>query len=115
MITISVYLIEITITLLISIFTIRYLRPFLIRILMDLCGNEDRAKFWTAFSNIVLGGLPLLIALTYKPQDLSPVGLFFEVAQRISGNLSGFLIGWVGVGFMVALFALFSPRSRETK
>jgi hypothetical protein len=94
---------------------VRYLRPFLHRILLDLCGTEDRARFWTAFSNIMLLGMPLIFALNYQPAAENTEELFFELARKLSGNLGGLLVALIGIGFVVSFFALFAPRQREVE
>lgn len=104
--TIFSFLMEATLTLAISVLVVRYLRPYLHKILMDLCGTEDRAQFWAAFSNILLIGLPMIMALNYQPRARNPEELFFEVAGKLSGNLGGFLFALVGVGLIVTFFAL---------
>ncbi|WKZ34401.1 MAG: hypothetical protein QY332_12340 [Anaerolineales bacterium] len=113
--TILFFLLEVTLTLVICLLVFRYLRPYLNRILVDLCGTEERAQFWTVFSSIVLVGLPLLIALTYQPEAVHAEGLFFEIIRRISGNLMGFLVALVGTGIIVSFFALVAPRKKETQ
>ena len=108
--TIVSFLIEVALTLLISSLLIRYLRPFLRKILVDLCGTADRAQFWLAFSSILLMGMPVLFALNYSPQATNAEELFFEVARKLSGNLGSFLFSLIGIGFIVSFFALFAPR-----
>lgn len=113
--TILFFLVEVTLTFLISALVFHYFRPFLQRILVDLCGTEERAQFWTVFSNIILVGLPLLIALTYQPEATKAEALFFEITHRISGNMLGFLFALITTGFIVSVFALVAPRQKETK
>ena len=108
--TIFSFLTEAALTLVISVLIVQYLRPFLRKVLMDLCGTEDRAQFWTAFSNILLIGLPMIIALNYQPEARSTEELFLEVAGKLSGNLGGFLFALIGIGFIVSFFALVAPR-----
>ncbi|MBI5354127.1 MAG: hypothetical protein HZB50_15905 [Chloroflexi bacterium] len=113
--TILAFVIEVVITFTICALTFRYIRPFLKRILVDLCGTEERAQFWTVFSNILLVGLPLLISLMYQPKAVNAEELFFELTRRTSGNLFGFMFALIGVGFIVSFFALFAPRPKESK
>ena len=113
--TIVFFILEVTLTLAISILVFRYMRPFLIRILIDLCGTEERAQFWTVFSNIILVGLPLLISLTYQPEASQAEEIFFEITHRISGNMLGFLFSLLGVGLIVSVFALVAPRQKESQ
>lgn len=108
--TIISFALQMILTLLIVSFIVGYLRPFLRKILVDLCGTEDRAQFWLVFSNVILIGLPSMIALNYRPEANSFEELFFEIAGRLSGALGGFLFALVCVGMVVSVFALFSPR-----
>jgi hypothetical protein len=49
--------------------TLVYLHPNLRTILTELCGSAERARFWTAFSNITLFLTPLIFALHSQPQS----------------------------------------------
>ena len=109
------YLFEVAITIIASLLIVGYLRPYLRRVLVDLCGTEERAKFWVAFSNILLIGLPALIAMSYQPEADTAEGLFFEIIRRISGNLIGLLIALIGTGVFVAFFALVAPRTGKAE
>lgn len=113
--TILSFTIQIVLTLIVAVLIIGYLRPFLKKILFDLCGTEDRAQFWTAFSNILLIGLPIIISLNYYPEAMSTEQLFFEMMRKISGNIGGLLFALVGVGFFVSIFALVAPRTAKAE
>jgi len=110
--TIIAFFTELVITFGICLLTFGYLKPFLRRILVDLCGSEERAQFWTAFSSIILIGLPILLALMYQPASPLGVGLFFELTRRVSGNLMSFMFALVGIGLIVSFFALVAPRAK---
>ncbi len=107
------YLIEIAVTLAAILLVMAYLRPYLRRILLDLCGTEERAQFWTAFTNLVLIGIPMLLAMTFQPEATQVEGLFFEIARKLSGNLGGFLFGLLMVGIILSFFALVTPRTKQ--
>jgi len=109
------FLLEVVITFVICVLTFRYLRPFLNRVLIDLCGTEDRAQFWTAFASIILIGLPLLFGLMYHPEAQKAEELFFELTHRISSNLISFVLALVCIGIIVSFFALVAPRAKESK
>lgn len=113
--TILAFAIEVVITFIICALTFRYLRPYLNRILIDLCGTEERAKFWTVFSNILLVGFPVLIGLMRRPESNQAEELFFELTRQTSANVIAFMVTLVGVGFIVSIFALFAPHAKETK
>ena len=106
------FLIEVAITVLAAGLIVAYLRPFLRKVLSDLCGTEERAQFWTAFTNILLIGMPTILSLNYRPEARLAEELFFEVAGKFSRNLGGFLFALVGVGFIVTFFALVAPKPK---
>ena len=113
--TILYFLLQVILTLVISALIVGYLRPFLRKILIDLCGTEDRAQFWTAFSNILLIGMPIIFALNYKPEAKITEQLFFEVARKLSGNLGGLLFALIGTGVIVSFFALVAPKPAKAE
>jgi hypothetical protein len=110
--TILSFLIQMLITFLLAFWIVRYLQPSLRKILLDLCGTEERAQFWNAFSNILLLGMPLIFALNYRPETRDLEKLFFDVAGKVSGNLGGLLVALIGIGFIVSFFALVAPKPK---
>ncbi|GMV32451.1 MAG: hypothetical protein DCC59_06650 [Chloroflexi bacterium] len=113
--TVLYFALQIVLTIVIVGLIVGYLRPFLKRILVDLCGAEERAQFWTAFSNILLFGLPLLFSLNFHPAAENNEELIFEIAGKISGNLGALLFALIGVGVFVSFFALFAPRTPKAE
>ncbi|MGE5464096.1 MAG: hypothetical protein ACM3PS_12115 [Syntrophothermus sp.] len=107
------FLLEVVLTLILSLLLVGYLRPYLGRVLTDLCGTEDRARFWTAFSNILLIGMPVIFALNYRPEAGNSEELFFEVAGKLSGNLGSFLFTLFSIGIAVSLFVLVGSISKK--
>ena len=101
---------QVVLTLIMAFLLVAWLRPYLYRILLDLCGNEVRTQFWLALSTLLLVGLPCAFALAYHPQGQSADEIFFEIAGRLGANLGGFLVMLAGVGLIVSLFALVAPR-----
>ncbi|MBI2332890.1 MAG: hypothetical protein HYU84_12160 [Chloroflexi bacterium] len=108
--TIFSFIIQVFLTITLTSLIARYIRPYLSKVLIDLCGTEERAQFWTVFSNVLLIGLPGILALNYKPEATTLEGMFFEIAGRISGMLASFLFALVCIGIVVLIFALFVPR-----
>ena len=106
------FIIEIAITLLIIILVLGYLRPFLRRILLDICGTEDRAQFWTTFTNIVLLSLPMISALGFSP-TASLSNSILIVAHQLKSNLLSFIFGLSLIGFILAFFSLLTSRTIE--
>lgn len=113
--TIIVFLIEIAVTLLASILLVGYLRPHLHRVLAELCGTDERAQFWTVFSNILLIGSPLIIAMGFRPETGTLEDSFFAIIGRLSGDLAGFLVALVLVGCVISFFALVAPKPQKAE
>ena len=106
------FAIELVLTLLACALITSYLRPYLKRILLDLCKTDERAQFWTAFSNILLFGLPVIIALGFVPFASTPEEAIFEIIGRLSDGLAGYLFSLIGIGIFVSIFALVAPRQK---
>ena len=104
--------IELSLTILACVLITNYLHPYLKRVLVDLCKTEERAQFWMAFSNILLIGLPSIIALGFHPQAFTSEAAIFEIIGRLSANLSGYLFALVGIGIIVTFFAMAAPRPK---
>lgn len=113
--TIVSFLVQVALTLIVASLLVLYLRPFLRRILIDLCGTEERAQFWMAFSSTLLIGMPVIFALNYHPEATQAEELFFEITRKLSGNLGGLLVALIGIGFIVSFFALFAPRPKPAE
>ena len=109
------FFIEVVLTLIICTLLVVYLRPYLHRILLDLCGNEDRAQFWAVFSTILLIGSPLITALGYRPLAFSSLALFFEIIGRLTGNLEVNLVALVVIGVIISFFALVAPKPAKAE
>ena len=113
--TIIFFSVQVILTLIIISFIVGYLRPHLKKVLVDLCGTEDRAQFWTVFSNVLLIGMPLIFSLNYRPEASNAEELFFDVASKLSGNLGGLLVAMIGIGIIVSFFALVAPRGAKAE
>jgi uncharacterized membrane protein YhaH (DUF805 family) len=107
--------IELLVTLPIGFLLVSYLRPSLCRVLVDLCGTDDRAEFWTAFTSVLLIALPTISALGYQPlsESLSDRygGALLELSRQLSRNLMSLVVGLIGLGLIVSFFALVAPRA----
>jgi hypothetical protein len=106
------YAIDLALTLLIAALLTFALRNALSRVLLDLCGTQERAHFWTLFSMIMLICMPLVIGLGYAPEAESGRTLFFGTSRQLGRNLMGYLFALAITGGFVSIFALLSPRPR---
>lgn len=106
------FLVEIGITLLVCSLAIAYLRPVMMKILTDLCGTEERAKFWTTFSCILLLSLPLIASLGFSPSPNTGSNGVYEIAHQLKNNLINFVLGLVLIGFVFLFFTASAPKTR---
>ncbi|GAB4397676.1 MAG: hypothetical protein OHK0031_17540 [Anaerolineales bacterium] len=101
---------QLTLTLMISLALAAALRRSLRPVLIDLCGTEARAQFWTVFSVFLLVIVPLIFGLGFQPEASDPAALFFALAGQLRWNLFGFALALTGIGAALAFFALVAPR-----
>jgi hypothetical protein len=106
--TVTLFLIQLIVTLTACLALAAYLHPTLKRVLADLCGTEERAQFWTRFSNLLLVLLPVIFGLGFKPETTETQIL--AVAGQLRWNFFGFVLALVAIGAAVAFFALVAPR-----
>jgi len=95
-----------------------YLRNPLQVVLTDLCGTVERAKFWTAFSNITLFLTPLALALYRKPAIDGSEPTVFAISDQIESAIIGLIISVVILGVILS-WHIFKTRlpltPRETR
>jgi len=104
MITVIVFLVGLTATMGLVTVALLYLRNPLQIILADLCGTTDRARFWTAFSNITLFLVPLVIALDHRPDAYLKQGAIFEISGQIECATIGFVVSVVVMGIILSTY-----------
>jgi hypothetical protein len=105
----GLYLVGPIATLAVSIAVLAYLRRPLRGLLVDLCGNEARASFWTAFSVVTLLLTPEIFALGAWPEDASTTRTIALVSQQLKWALLGLVISVIVLGVVLGSFI---PRTR---
>lgn len=89
-------------TVVICALVVQYLKPHLYNVLVDLCGTNERAKFWTVFSNITLMLVPIVFAMSYRPGRDIPV--VFQVTNQLRWTLVGLVASVMALGIVVSRF-----------
>ena len=84
-------------------------------LLTDLCGTADRARFWTAFSNITLFLVPLALALDHQPDANSTRSAIFEISGQIESATIGFVVSVVVMGIILSTYISRINSIRATK
>jgi len=107
---VAIYLATLAVTVVASLAVVLVLRPSLHRLLVDLCGTENRAAFWTAFSTVALALAPLLGAMHRRPGGGDAA---FELAAQLEWALGGLLAAVLLVGVVLARSIVAFERQRS--
>ena len=99
------FLVGLGLTLLTAFAIAAYLRSPLQSILVELCGTDERAAFWVAFSNVTIILVPLIFAMQYTPCLREGNSAILELAAQLKWALAGVLVavlilGWVLSGYI---------------
>jgi hypothetical protein len=97
---VAIYVATLVVTMICSLAVVLLLRPALHRLLVDLCGTENRAAFWTAFSTVALLLAPLLGAMHRRPEAGGDPA--FALAAQLEWALGGLLAAVLLVGAVLA-------------
>lgn len=90
---------------------VAYIRRPLRRLLIEPCGNAERAEFWTAFSAITVGLVPLIFALGYTPSSGTGAVTVLEVGNQVKWALIGMVASVLALGWMIGRFIPRPPRA----
>jgi hypothetical protein len=97
-----------TSTLLAAFVVVRYLSGPLRTQLRELCGNAERAEFWTVFSNVAVILTAAIFAMLVEPANDTPPLL------AVIGQLKWGLIGLVGSVLALGwILSRFIPRTQS--
>lgn len=92
------FIVEVTLSLVISYFVIYTLSNALYQLILELCGTEARAKFWISYLNVMLVITPLLAVFFFGKTDMFAEGFFKNALTCI---LSGMFVSLSAIGFQI--------------
>jgi hypothetical protein len=98
------FLIGVGMTVAVAMAVVWYIKPYLHEVLVDLCGTEVRAAFWTAFSTITVALTPIVFALHYRPDASADARAVFEIGTQLEWALAGLLFSIVLLALVLAKF-----------
>jgi len=105
----QLYLTGVTISMVICILVVAYLRRPLYHILTDLCGTDERARFWAQITHLSFFLISMLMALTYSgypgQTDYNYLG------SHVGRTLLGLVIV---TGFLSLTISLFAAKDKPT-
>lgn len=91
-------------TIAVSFIVLRYLKAYLQKILVDLCGTEQRANFWMAFCNVTLILVPLICAMHYRPELGQYAPVLLDLVDQIKWALVGLAASVLAIGLVISRF-----------
>ncbi len=112
---ITAFGIDLALTLLACFVLTAYLSAPLFRVLVDLCGTEERARFWLTFSKVLLIGIPAVTALSYRPELGGAAPWYFDVTHELSRTATSLLTTVIGLGLVITIFSAIAPRTPREK
>src|ERR1700687_737794 len=92
-----------------------YLRNPLQVMLTDLCGSAERARFWTAFSNITLFLIPFVLALDHRPSPDGIQSSVFAISDQLVSAVEGLIVSTVILGIVLSWYIARSQFSKSSK
>ena len=104
------FLLGLGVTVILAVAVVWYLKSYLRAILVDLCGTEDRADFWMAFTNVTLILIPMIFAMESYPAPSDGSAVAFQFVGQLKWALIGLTAAVVGVG---AVLKSFIPNGRS--
>jgi len=99
-------------TLLVSLTVVRYLSMPLRRQLQELCGNAERAEFWSVFSNVTVSLVPVIFAMSVSPVSEPAIPALLAVVSQLKFGLMGLVISILLLGWVLGRFIPRQPVSR---
>ena len=109
----NLFLVGVAVTAALALAVVSYLKPSLHDVLVDLCGTQTRAAFWTAFSTVTVALTPIMFALHYRPDMSAESHAVFEISKQLELALAGLLLSVVLLAIVLAKFI--PPREPLTR
>ena len=87
----------------------KYLNTPLRKQLQELCGNAERAAFWTSFSNVMLVLTPVVFAMIVDPWASASDPPLVDVVSRVKWGLIGLAVSVLMLGRILGRFIPRTP------
>jgi hypothetical protein len=97
----QLFAIELVISIAISAIAILVVNKPLNRILIDVCGTEDRAKFWVVYSDLMLVITPILSILIFGSSNFDRMADFGFYKRAFGAALFGLFFSLVIIGMQI--------------
>jgi hypothetical protein len=110
---VTAFLLGLTLTMATAFLALFYLRGPLQLLLTDLCGTVERARFWTAFSNVTLFLVPFALALGHQPVA-GGQAIVFAISDQIQSAVIGLIVSVVILGVVLSWHIANPPKPINT-
>lgn len=97
----SLFVIEVTLSLTVSGFVIYTLSNDLYQLILELCGTEARAKFWISYLNVMLVITPLLTVFVFGKSGMVSEASFIFFKSAFTCILTGMFLSLGAIGFQI--------------
>ncbi|MCB0396531.1 MAG: hypothetical protein KDD36_07755 [Flavobacteriales bacterium] len=88
-----VFLLGICVVLMLSVLVVVLFRNYIRNVIMDLNGDHERqARFWVAYSTILMILVPLIIALIFVPSQEAALSPFYHIVKQVKWSLIGLVM-----------------------
>ena len=104
-----VFICGLAITLLVSVAVVVYVRSPLQQILIQLCGSQERAAFWAAFSSVAVSIIPVIFAIQAHPDTGSRAPAIFDLADELKWGLAGLVLTLTVMAWVIGRFIARTP------
>ena len=98
------FLLGLFVTVVIALAIVIYIRRPLYRILIELCGTQERAEFWVSFSTVAVTLVPVIFAMQYTPELNAGTSPVLELAAQLKWALAGLLAAVLILGWVISSF-----------
>lgn len=98
----QLYITGVTISMVICVLVVAYIRRPLYLILTDLCGTDERARFWAQITHLSFFLVSMLMALTYTSYPGQTD--YYYLGGQIGRTLLGLVIVTAFLSLTVSLF-----------
>ncbi len=110
---VGIFIAGIVMSVVVCFLVVGYLKSHLQKILVDICGNEMRANFWMAFSNVTLILIPTIFAMSYRPRPGDNISIFFELSTQFKWGLIGLASSVIVLGIVIRTFIQSMPPLKQ--
>ena len=101
--TLTLFLIEVSICIVISYSVVYLLKPLLHEMLLDTCGTETRAEFWVMFTQLMLFIAPLLLVIFYAPtEQVININVVEVIQDTLFRSLLGAFLALAMIGRVIS-------------